>query len=188
MENLYHNLFIPSCPPAGVGYWFCYPTRLGSACLFAVKSIHWHQAVVCCRTPSKEPRQVVFNRLELCEGFQGKVLKTGWGRVVVGWVTSLWTFFWLVGGEASGSQHQIPSGIYLWALYGYLQPGEGFSIFRTAQRWLFVSLGKIRPCPKVALLFLGFSSLVYIFPFLRSLIIRPAQGQAVQLSLDHNMA
>ena len=32
MENLYHNLFIPSCPPAGVGYWFCYPTRLGSTC------------------------------------------------------------------------------------------------------------------------------------------------------------
>lgn len=56
-------------------------------------------------------------------------------------------------GEARGSQHQIPSGICLWALCGYLQPGEGFSIFRTACE-MVVSLEKTRPCPKVALLFL----------------------------------
>ena len=64
----------------------CYPTRLGSACLFAVKSIHWHQAVVKEGTAfiawhharrigssySKDPTPLT--------AFREGVLKAVWGR------------------------------------------------------------------------------------------------------------
>ena len=37
--------------------------------------------------------------------FKERFLKMDWGRGVVGHVTSLWTVFWLVGGEVIGSQY-----------------------------------------------------------------------------------
>ena len=68
----------------------CYPARLGSACLCAVKSIHWHQAVVKGGTAfiarhharrmgsscSKDPTQLT--------GFREGVLKAVWRRGLQG--------------------------------------------------------------------------------------------------------
>ena len=44
------------------------------------------------------------------KAFRERFLKTGWGRGVVGYVISSWTFFWLVGGEVIRNQHHQASG------------------------------------------------------------------------------
>ena len=56
-----------------------------------------------------------------------------------------WTFFYLVVDKLSGSQHHQASGppglrsTCLWAAdSSLLPPGEGFSIWKTAQRWCCV--------------------------------------------------
>ena len=79
---------------------------------------------VYCMEPSKESRQLVLKRPELCDGFQRKVLKDRVREGDCGVCDKLWTFFWLVGGKVSGSQHHQPFGsnqsvVYvLWVAYG----------------------------------------------------------------------
>ena len=76
-----------------------------------------------------------------------------------------WTFFWLVGGEVSGSQHHQPSGsnqsgVYM--LVGSIQLTSptwwGFQYLQNSPKILLcVSLdGERGPCPKAALLFVFF--------------------------------
>ena len=89
---------------------------------------------------ARNPGQLLLKRPE---GFQGKSLKTGWGRRVVGCVISLWIVFWPVGGEVVGSQHHQPgsnqSGVNMLVGSVQLNPSTGgrFNICKTAQRaWL----------------------------------------------------
>ena len=84
-------------------------------------------------------------------------------------MASLWTFFWLVGGEVSGSQHHQPSGSNQSGVYMLMD-----SILLTSPTWwgfqylqnsskilLGISLeGEPGRFPKNALLFLDCSSLV----------------------------
>ena len=42
--------------------------------------------------------------------FREWFLKTGWKRVVMGFVINLWIFFWLIGSEVIVSQHHQLSG------------------------------------------------------------------------------
>ena len=86
---------------------------------------------------------------------------------------SSWTFFWLVGGEVGGSEHYQPfgsswSGVYV--LVGSIQLTSptwwGIQALQNSSKILLcVSLeGEPEPCPKAALLFLDYSSLVSPFP------------------------
>ena len=52
------------------------------------------------------------------KGFQGKIFKDSVWERVAGYVIRSWTFFWLVDGEVTGSQHHQPfgsswSGVYV---------------------------------------------------------------------------
>ena len=70
---------------------------------------------------------------------------------------SLWTFFWWVGGEVSGSQHHQPSGltdlgsICSWAAYNSSLTSPTWRVFQYLQNssevlsWVFTD-GEIRPC------------------------------------------
>ena len=93
----------------------CYQSKLGSACPHAVSQsigtgLWWRKVQCLLQVPSKESRQLVLKRPELPTGFQGKVLKDGVREEVAVYVISFWTFFWLVGGEVTRSQHPQPSG------------------------------------------------------------------------------
>ena len=46
-----------------------------------------------------------------------RFLKTGWGTGVMGYMISLWVFFWLVSGEKIRSQHHQPSGSNMSGVY-----------------------------------------------------------------------
>ena len=71
---------------------------------------------------------------ELCVLTWGEL----WGSGI-----SLWTFFWLMSGEISGSQHHQPSGsngsgVSLFMGNILLLPNGGFCICKTAQRYWYV--------------------------------------------------
>ena len=71
---------------------------------------------------------------------------------------SSWTFFWLVGGEVSGSEHHQPSDSNrsgdhaLWtAYYLILPPSGGFNICKTTRRYCYVYplRGNQDPAPRL---------------------------------------
>ena len=98
-----------------------------------------------CREPSQENRKLMLQWPDLPHGFQTRVFKhrvRGEGRRKL---ISLWTFFWFVGGEATGwclrnhnllvptslgssacGQHVVPSSLHL---------GGSLSFYRTTQRY-----------------------------------------------------
>ena len=67
------------------------------------------------RAPSKEYRWLMLKRPELPGGFQGKVFEDRVRERIAGCIISLWTFFWLVGGEVIRSQHHQLSGSTNWS-------------------------------------------------------------------------
>ena len=88
--------------------------------LRSVKLIYWHQVVVKGSTAfiegqqARSLRQLVLKRLELPEGFQGKVYKDRWCWGIVRSVISFWTFFWWICAEVIGIQRHWPSG-FTWS-------------------------------------------------------------------------
>ena len=121
--------------------------NLGLLAHHAAKPIHWDQVVVKENTafiagPSKENRQVMLERPELPDGFQGIVFKGNvWGRAA-----GCMTVFWLVGGEVTGWCFQnlshrpsvsSQSGVScLWsACTHHPPPGWGRGSWRSPQRY-----------------------------------------------------
>ena len=71
--------------------------------------LRWRKVQCLLKTPSKKSRSLVLRRPGLLGGFQGRDFKDRIRECLSGTVISSWTFFWLVGGEVSGSQHHQPS-------------------------------------------------------------------------------
>ena len=67
--------------------------------------------------PSKEYGRPMLKTPELLDGFEGKVFKVRVMERVLGYMISLWPFFWLVGGEVIGCQHPQHSGSDLSGIY-----------------------------------------------------------------------
>lgn len=116
-------------------YW----TELGSAYLMPRKAnlLTWvmvkESTVFICRVLNKEKRQLVLQRCELPDDFQGRIFK---GNIWVRAAESM-TFFWLVGVEITGwyfggilsIAHLVPPSLestFLWsACSHHLPPGWG---------------------------------------------------------------
>ena len=114
----------PSCTVNGNVNWCnCYWSKLGSALPTHRKASTLTQGCtrkcnVYFRAPSNESIQLVPQRPQLPQGFQGKVFKDRMRERVVGYVNSSGTFFWFVGDEVIRSQHDQLSGlgsVCLWA-------------------------------------------------------------------------
>ena len=109
-------------------------------------------------------------------------------------VISSWTFFWLVGGEVTGSQHHQPSNCN-WpgvsVLVGSIQlpfpTWWGFSISKTAQRYCCVYhlRGNQDPAPRLHCCFLAATplSLSVISNYLNLLFGTQEKGMEGELSL-----
>ena len=115
--GIYHLLFKDS------NYHFVIESNLGllthvQYSQFTDTRSWWRKVQHFIMRPSKEYWRLVLKRPELPDGFQGKVFRDRVRERVAGCATSLWTFFWLVGGEVDGSQHYQPSssnqsGVYV---------------------------------------------------------------------------
>ena len=115
------------------------------------------------------------------EGHSGlmpsKLTRSGYWEVLsVQGMISLWTVFWLVGGEVIRSKHHHPSGFNglrsscLWAAGSQLlPPGGSLSICKIDKDiTVWIPWWGIRTSPKAALLFPDYSSLVFTslpFPY-----------------------
>ena len=96
--------------------WVCLPPNTQESQL--TDTTWWWREVQCLLWGSQQGvQELMLKRLKLLSGFQGKIFKDKTRARIAGYVTSLWTSFWWVGGEVIGSQYQQLSRSNLYGAY-----------------------------------------------------------------------
>ena len=99
------NLYFPDVTEANLG-----PRTHSQWSQSTDARLWWRKEQRLLQMPSKESRQPVLKTLQLSDDLQRKIFQRQGEGGVMKCVISSWRFFWMVGGEVTGSQHHSPSG------------------------------------------------------------------------------